>query len=100
MVIQSSNITMASRRSYERITTVSTSLSLWGSGGLVANSAEMAVEYYQEDSDSGSRRQEQRISAAACLANSNRRKASDPPWPAPARSRIWTRYGNSPSITF
>jgi len=57
VVIQSSNITMASRRSYERITTVSTSLSLWGSGGLVANSAEMAVEYYQEDSDSGSRRQ-------------------------------------------
>lgn len=56
MVIQASNVTMASRRSYERITAVSSSLSLWG-GGFTANSTDTAVEYYREDSDSGARRQ-------------------------------------------
>lgn len=57
MVIQSDNVTMTSHRSYERITAVSSSRSLWGSGGFTANSTGTAVEYYREDSGSGARRQ-------------------------------------------
>lgn len=53
MIIQSGNVAMASRRSYERTTAVSSSLSLWGGGGLSVNSAAVAAEHYREESGSG-----------------------------------------------
>lgn len=52
MVIQSGNIAMTSQRRYERISAVSSTLSLWG-GGFSSDSNIQAVEYYSEDSDSG-----------------------------------------------
>ena len=51
MVIQSGNIAMTSQRRYERISAVSSSLSLWG-GGFSSDSNVQTIEYYSEESDS------------------------------------------------
>ncbi len=52
MIIQSSNVAMTSRRSYERTSAVSSSLSLWG-GGVMRNSNLKVINRYSEKSDSG-----------------------------------------------
>lgn len=52
MIIQSGNVAMASRRSYERTSAVSSSLSQWG-GGVMRNSSIQMVNRYSEKSDSG-----------------------------------------------
>lgn len=52
MIIQSGNVAMASRRSYERTSAVSSSLSLWG-GGMMRNRSMQIVNRYSEKSDSG-----------------------------------------------
>ncbi len=52
MVIQSGNIAMTSQRRYERISAVSSSLSLWG-GGFSSDKNVQTVEYYSEESGSG-----------------------------------------------
>ena len=57
MIIQSSNVAMASKRSYSRTTAVSTSLTTWGSG-FMQNRNTVMVQQYNEESGSGKRRQE------------------------------------------
>lgn len=52
MIIQSGNVAMSSRRSYERTSAVSSSLSLWG-GGAMRNSNIQVINRYSEKSDSG-----------------------------------------------
>ena len=52
MIIQSSNVAMASRRSYSRTTAVSSSLTSWGSGFMKKRNIQM-VQHYSEESDSG-----------------------------------------------
>ena len=51
MIIQAGNVAMTSRRSYERTTAVSSSLSLWGSGFIKSRNRQ-AVTHYREESDS------------------------------------------------
>ena len=55
MIIQSGNVAMTSRRSYERTTAVSSSLSLWGNG-FMQNRNMQKVSHYKEESDSGKSR--------------------------------------------
>lgn len=52
MIIQSGNIAMSSRRSYNRTTAVSSSLSLWGNG-FMQNRNVQVVSRYNEKSNSG-----------------------------------------------
>ncbi len=51
MIIQSSNVAMTSRRSYERTSAASSSLSVWG-GGFIKNSNIQTMEHYSETSSS------------------------------------------------
>lgn len=55
VIIQSGNVAMTSRRSYERTTAVSSSLSLWGNG-FMQNRNMQKVSHYKEESDSGKSR--------------------------------------------
>ena len=52
MIIQSSNVAMASRRSYSRTTAVSSSLTTWGSGFMKKRNVQM-IHHYFEESDLG-----------------------------------------------
>ncbi len=52
VIIQSGNVAMTSRRSYERTSAVSSSLSLWG-GGVMRNSNIQVINRYSEKSNSG-----------------------------------------------
>ncbi len=52
MIIQSGNVAMTSRRSYDRTTTVSSSLSHWGSG-YISNKNLEYINHYSETSDFG-----------------------------------------------
>ena len=52
MIIQSSNVAMASRRSYSRTTAVSSSLTTWGSGFMKKRNVQM-IQHYSEESDLG-----------------------------------------------
>lgn len=51
MIIQSSSIDMSSRRSYERVTAMSSSVSLWGNGFTNKSSLQI-LDQYSETSDS------------------------------------------------
>lgn len=50
MIIQSGNVAMSSRRSYERTTAISSSTSLWGNGFITGKNVDF-VDYYQEKSN-------------------------------------------------
>ena len=57
MIIQSSNVFMASRRSYERTKAGSASLTQWGGGLLQSKNIQM-INRYSEKSDTGKNNQQ------------------------------------------
>lgn len=52
MIIQSSNVAMASRRSYNRTTATGSSMTYFG-GGVMRNRSTQRISHYSEESDSG-----------------------------------------------
>lgn len=57
MIVQSGNVAMTSRRSYERTTAMSSSLTLWGSGFMKSSNAQL-IDHYSEKSETGGQQEE------------------------------------------